>query len=50
MFLELYTISQNLKLTSFIVVVVLAEELAAITAATAPRGSGDVGVAAAMIG
>ena len=36
--------------TSFIVVVVFAEELAAITAATAPRGSGDVGVAAAMIG
>ena len=36
--------------TSFIVVVVFAEELAAMTAATAPRGSGDVGVAAAMIG
>ena len=50
MFLELHRISQNLKFTSFIVVVVLAEELAAITAATAPRGSGDVGVAAAIIG
>ena len=36
--------------TSFIVVVVFAEELAAITAATAPRGNGEVGVAAARIG
>ena len=49
-FSEPYRISYSVKFTSFIVVVVLAEELAAMTAATAPRGSGDVGVAAAIIG
>ena len=36
--------------TSFIVAEVFDEELAAITAATAPRGNGELGVAAAMIG
>ena len=36
--------------TSFIVAEVFVEELAAITAATAPRGNGELGVAAAMIG
>ena len=36
--------------TSFIVAEVFVEELAAMTAATAPRGNGELGVAAAMIG